>query len=167
MRIQRATRHLSASWYYLIAVLSVYLAIFTFAPDRFTASSEMFIQIFLKMFPVFVFVFALMVLSNYYISSAFILKHFERKGMRKWLYAIIGGMLATGPAYVWYPLVADLRKKGLGNGLIACFLYNWAIKLPLLPVAFYYFGIQFTILLMIVMIVMSVIQGMILNAIIK
>jgi uncharacterized membrane protein YraQ (UPF0718 family) len=167
MHIRKAIRRLSASSYYLIAVLSVYFALFAFASDRFAAASGLFLRILLNMIPVFIFVFALMVLSNYFISSAFIVKHFERKGARKWLYAIIGGMLATGPAYVWYPLVADLRKKGLGNGLIACFLYNWAIKLPLLPVAIFYFGIQFMVLLTIVMIVTSVIQGKFFNSIIK
>ncbi len=160
-------RRISASWYYLITVVLFYIGLFIFVSDRSTAAFGLFIEILLKMLPVFAFVFALMVLSNYYISSAFIMKHLERKGARKWLYAIIGGVLATGPAYMWYPLVADLRKKGLSDGLTACFLYNWAIKLPLLPVAVYYFGIQFVVLLMIVMIAISIVQGMTLNAIVK
>jgi uncharacterized membrane protein YraQ (UPF0718 family) len=167
MHAQKITRRFPASWCYLIAVLLIYLGLFVFVPGRFLAASGLFVQIFLKMLPVLAFVFALMVLSNFYISSAFILKHFERKGMRKWFYAIIGGILATGPAYAWYPLVADLRNKGLASGIAACFLYNWAIKLPLLPIAIFYFGIPFMVLLMIVMIAMSVIQGMILNAVMK
>lgn len=167
MRAPLIRRSVSASWYYVVAVFLVYCGMYLFVPERFAAAFGLFLQILLKMIPVFVFVFALMVLSNYYVSSEFILKHFERKGARRWLYAIIGGMLATGPAYVWYPLVADLRKKGLAGGLAACFLYNWAVKLPLLPVAFYYFGISFMILLMAVMIIMSVVQGIILNTIIE
>jgi uncharacterized membrane protein YraQ (UPF0718 family) len=64
---------------------------------------------------------------------------------------------------MWYPLLADLKEKGLSHGLIACFLYNRAIKIPLLPLLIFYFNWQFVIVLTIVMIGASLIQGIFVN----
>jgi len=79
------------------------------------------------------------------------------------VFVIIGGMLSTGPIYMWYPLLADLRNRGLNYGLIACFLYNRAIKIPLLPIAIFYFGWKYIIILSFVMIFISIIQGILIN----
>ena len=64
---------------------------------------------------------------------------------------------------MWYPLLADLRNKGLSYGLIACFLYNRAIKIPLIPLAIIYFSWQYIVILLVVMIFASIIQGILLN----
>jgi hypothetical protein len=68
---------------------------------------------------------------------------------------------------MWYPLLADLKNKGLNDGLIACFLYNRAIKIPLLPLAIIYFSWQYILVLTIVMVLASVTQGILLNKIIE
>jgi len=60
---------------------------------------------------------------------------------------------------MWYPLLADLKEKGMKNSLIATFLYNRAIKIPLIPITIYYFGIKLTIILTIYMIIFSIING--------
>ncbi len=44
-------------------------------------------------------------------------------------------------------------------GLAATFLYNRAIKVPLLPVMVFYFGVEFVAVLMAYMIVASIVQG--------
>ena len=64
---------------------------------------------------------------------------------------------------MWYPLLADLRNKGLNYGLIACFLYNRAIKIPLIPLAIVYFSWQYIVILLVVMVFASIIQGVFLN----
>jgi uncharacterized membrane protein YraQ (UPF0718 family) len=104
-----------------------------------------------------------MIFSNYFITPEFILKHIKEKGIRKWFYVIIGGILSSGPIYMWYPLLADLKHKGLNYGLIACFLYNRAIKIPLLPLAVLYFGWKYVIVLSFVMIAMSIVQGILID----
>jgi len=63
----------------------------------------------------------------------------REKGIKKWIFVIIGGVLSTGAIYMWYPFLADLKDKGLNYGLISCFLYNRAIKIPLLPLMVFYF----------------------------
>ena len=117
----------------------------------------------LKIIPIFILVFVLMSLSNYFITPKFVMRHLGEKGFKRWFYVIAGGILSTGPIYMWYPLLADLREKGLSYGLIACFLYNRAIKIPLLPLAILYFSWQYILVLCFVMIFMSVVQGVVLN----
>jgi len=122
-----------------------------------------FYDIILKIIPVFILVFILMAITNYFITPRFVIKHLKEKGIKKWFFVIVGGILSTGPIYMWYPLLADLKNKGLDYGLIACFLYNRAIKIPLLPLAVIYFSWQYILVLSFVMIFASVVQGIIIN----
>ena len=133
MNIKNKLKQISGSWYFLIVILLMYLGLFIFRQDMFSSSISFFYNILLKIIPIFILVFVLMSLTNYFITPKFIMKHLGEKGIKKWFFIVIGGMLSTGPIYMWYPLLADLKSKGLSYGLIACFLYNRAIKVPLLP----------------------------------
>lgn len=155
------------SWYFLIMVLIVYIFLLIFNKSQFYSAISFFGNILLKIIPIMLFVFVLMILSNYFITPEFIIKHTREKGIKKWFYIIIGGILSAGPIYMWYPLLADLRDKGLSYGLIACFLYNRAIKLPLLPLAILYFGWKYVIVLGFVMIIMSIIQGILIDKVME
>jgi len=73
------------------------------------------------------------------------------------------GILSHGPIYVWYPLLKDLKEHGMRTGLVTVFLYNRAIKIPLLPIMIFYFGISFVIILSIYMIIASIFQGKIIE----
>ena len=77
--------------------------------------------------------------------------------------AIVAGILSVGSIYMWYPLLKDLEEKGVEKGLIATFLYNRAIKIHLIPLMILYFSGKFILLLTILMIIASVIQGVIIN----
>jgi len=163
MYIKNRLKQISGSWYFLIGMLIVYLIVFFIKQDLFSLSIIFFYNILLKIIPVFILVFLLMSLTNYFITPKFVMKHLGRKGIKKWFFIIVGGILSTGPIYMWYPLLADLKNKGLSYGLIACFLYNRAIKIPLLPIAIFYFGWQYILVLSMIMIFVSVLQGMLIN----
>jgi len=62
---------------------------------------------------------------------------------------------------MWYPLLGDLKEKGMKDSLIATFLYNRAVKIPLLPMMVDYFGWDFALALSIYMILFSVVNGVI------
>lgn len=157
----------SKSKYFLLGVIVTYLILFFIKKDLFFSSINLFGDIFLKVIPIFALIFVLMVISDYFISPKFIMKHLKDKGAKKWFFIIIGGILSSGPIYMWYPLLKDLKKKGMSDGLIASFLYNRAIKIPLLPLAAIYFGWKYIIVLSLVMVFVSVIQGRILNKILE
>ncbi len=156
-------KRIQGKWYFLIIVILAYLFLLFFNRELFYSCIFFFQKILLKIIPIFIAVFVLMVFTNYFITQEFIIKHTRKRGMKKWFFIIIGGILSSGPIYMWYPLLADLRSKGLSYGFIACFLYNRAIKIPLLPLIILYFGWKFVIILTLTMIASSIIQGIIIN----
>lgn len=163
MKFKDRLKQIPGSWYFLITIISIYILLSIFYQEICIDSLIFFCQLIYKMIPIFVFVFILMTLSNYFITPELIIKHLKEKGIKKWFFMIVGGILSSGPIYMWYPLLADLKKKGLNYGLMACFLYNRAIKIPLLPLAIIYFSWQYILVLTIVMVVVSVIQGILIN----
>lgn len=152
-------------WYILLVLILFYALLFILKPETFTASFTFFSDLIIKVIPIFILVFILMALTNYYITPEFIIKHLNDRGIKKWLYMIIGGMLSSGPIYMWFPLLEELKDKGMNYGLMSCFLYNRSIKLPVLPLAIIYFNWQYIIILTIVMVIISVVQGKVINKI--
>lgn len=151
--------------YFLIAVISVYIILAFINFNLFLSSLKFFCNLIIQIVPILILVFILMVIANYFITPKFITKHFREPGIKKWIFIIIGGILSTGPIFMWYPLLAELKEKGIGYGYLATFLYNRAIKIPLLPIAIFYFGLKYIIVLTVVMIFVSIIQGIIINRI--
>jgi len=156
-------KQISKSWYFLLIIILAYLFLFIFKQNLFFSSLNLFYNILLKIIPIFILVFILMSITNYFVTPKFVLKHLKERKIKKWFFVVVGGILSTGPIYMWYPLLADLKNKGLSYGLIACFLYNRAIKIPLLPIAILYFGWKYILVLSLIIIFMSVIQGIIIN----
>ena len=160
-------KKISGAWFFFILIVTLYLFLFFVNPSLCISSLIFFRQILIKIIPIFLLVWFLMVIANYFITPKFVFKYFDKKSANKWFFAIIGGILSEGPIYIWYPLLADLKKKGLDYGFVACFLYNRAIKLPILPAAIYYFGWKYILILAIIMVMASISQGIIINKIIK
>ena len=114
-----------------------------------------------KVLPVMGCVFLLMILTNLFISPQSITRYVSKtSGPRRWVAAIAGGIISTGPMYLWYALLKDLMCKGMSKGVVAAFLYARAIKPFLLPLMVYYFGWKYTAVLTAVMIVISLLQGL-------
>ncbi len=117
-----------------------------------------------QLIPIFVLVIALMGSINYFFRPRRITKYVgEGSGWKGWLIAGGAGILSHGPIYVWFPLLRELREKGMRDGLVAAFLYNRAVKLPLFPMLIYYFGLLFALLLLAFTVVASVIEGMLIE----
>ncbi len=155
------------SWYFLAAVILVYIVVACINFSLFSKSVALFSNLIVKIVPIFIVIYILMTITHYFITPGFITEHFAESGIKKWIFIIIGGILSTGPIYMWYPLLADLRKKGVQYGYIATFLYSRAIKIPLLPVILFYFSIKYVVILTAAMIVMSVMQGITINRILQ
>lgn len=159
----KSLQNIFNKWSFLLLMIVVYITVFFIDKNIFLQSANFAYDILLKILPVLLLVLVLMILVNLYITPKVIIKYLNNSGTKKWIYAIIGGILSTGPTYVWYPLLADLKNKKVSHGIIACFLYNWAIKLPLIPVIIMYFDIKFVIILCIVMMLTSIMQGKIID----
>ena len=151
---------------FLGIVIFLYIAIFIVNPEGIWRSIEASGNLLIQIVPIFILIIFFMGLMNFFINPKTISKYVGKgSGIKGWALAISTGILSHGPIYMWYPLLKDLRDQGMRNGLVAAFLYNRAIKIPLLPLMVYYFGIIFVILLMIYMIIASIVEGKIIEII--
>jgi uncharacterized membrane protein YraQ (UPF0718 family) len=115
----------------------------------------------LRISPVLALVFGIMFLTNLLFETGGIVRMLgEGSGLRGWVFAVIGGIISSGPIYMWYPLLGDLKEKGMRESLIAAFLYNRAIKIPLVPMMVHYFGWSFAVILSLYMVIFSVLNGL-------
>ncbi|MFH1786829.1 MAG: hypothetical protein ABH829_04230 [archaeon] len=157
-----------ASWYFLGIVLLLYALTGAFSFEVFALSLGFAYQIFVKVVPILFIIFGLMAVVNYYVSPDTIARYMGKEsGLNGWLVAIVGGIISTGPLYMWYPLLQDIQQKGARNGLVAAFLYTRAIKVPLMPMMIIYFGAAYTIVLTFVIISFSFLQGIVVERIME
>ena len=151
-------------WYFLLSVFILYIVVFIINKPIFIKASIMFLHIFLKLIIVLVFIFILMIFSNYFLNPKKVVKYVGKEaGIKRWIVVITAGILSAGSIYMWYPLLKDLKEKGMETGLIATFLYNRAIKLHLMPLMILYFSGKYILLLTVLMITASIVQGVIIN----
>ena len=152
--------------YFLGSVVFVYLLLFLFNPVNVEKSLKVSANILIQICPALLLIILLMGIMNYFVNPKTVSKYVgEGSGIKGWLLAIFTGLLSHGPIYAWYPILKDLREQGMKIGLITVFLYNRAIKIPLLPLMFYYFGIPFVIILTGYIIIASIVQGHIIQKI--
>ncbi|TAJ45393.1 hypothetical protein [Methanofollis fontis] len=151
-----------APYLFLLCVVLAYAGVFIVEPALFSRSVEGFLTIFRNVLPVLVFVFALMFAVNLLIRPGQVARHLgQEAGLRGWVFAIVVGVLATGPIYLWYTLLADLQEKGMRRAFTGAFLYARSIKLPLIPLMIYYFGGLYTAVLTAYLILFSVVSGLV------
>ena len=145
---------------FLLAVIFLYLIIALLDIGIVESALINFLVMSLKIVPVLGLVFIIMVLINLYFTKERVGKYLGSKsGIKGWLYAIISGILISGPPYTLYPLLGELKKNGMKSSLLAVVLYNRNVKIPFLPAMVYYFGLNFTIILSLYIIIFSIFNG--------
>ncbi|NQS89834.1 hypothetical protein HQ584_08610 [Patescibacteria group bacterium] len=151
-----------AGWYFLLTIIVLYLIAGFLKINVILPSLRFSLRIIKNIIPVFIVVFAIMVALNYLINPESVRRYLGKSaGFKKWLIAVVGGIISMGPIYMRYPMIKELKNKGVKYGFIATFLYNRAIKPALIPMIILYFGLKYTVVLTIVMAIISVIQGII------
>ncbi|MHC1600037.1 MAG: permease [Candidatus Methanospirareceae archaeon] len=152
--------------YFLCSVVVLYLILYLFKPESIQKALKASGNVLIQIAPVLLLILILMGIVNYLVKPKTVSKYVGKgSGIKGWFLAISTGMLSHGPIYIWYPLLKDLRDQGMRSGLIAVFLYNRAIKIPLLPLMVYYFGTVFVVLLLIYMIIASIVEGKVIEMI--
>ncbi|MBN2042405.1 MAG: hypothetical protein JW754_01215 [Candidatus Aenigmarchaeota archaeon] len=160
-------KRIGPGWIFLLIVIFLYGAASLVNYVVFIESLAAFWNLVLSVVPVVILVFALVFLANLWVTPGRIMKYLGKGSGRKgWVISIAGGILSTGPIYMWYPLLKDLKSRGMKNSLISVFLYNRSLKIPLLPMMIFYFGWAFTIILSAYMIIFSVFNGIIVEKIV-
>ena len=149
---------------FLGAVFLLYAALFFYNGDKTAAALEKSGLVLAEILPIFLVVILFTALINYFLNPEKIAGYLGREsGLKGWLVALAAGVISHGPIYAWYPMIEDLKKHGLKNGLIAAFFYSRSIKVPLLPIMIDYFGFAFTLILTLYILVASVLQGVLME----
>ena len=145
-------------------MVALYAVIALFNFSYISESSTNAISAFIKLIPLLVFVFLVIFIVNYFLNPETIKKHLGHdSGMKGWLYAILGSMLITAPPYVTFPMLKELKKHGMKYSLIAVFMNNRHVQPALLPVMAYYFGLSFTMIISVYILIFAVVNGIIIG----
>ena len=158
------TIQLSGRMKFFLATLVLYGIVAIFNPAVVLAALQYFGVMLSKVLPVLGLVFIILFLTNLFLNPARIRKHLGvESGLRGWFYAIIGGIFISGPPYVLYPMLGELQQHGARNALLATMLYNRNVKIHFLPALIYYFGVQYTIVLSVYILLFSLLNGKLLE----
>jgi len=155
-------------WIFLVLVIILYLILALVNFSLVKESFLTFLNLLKKIFPIFFVVLFFMFISGLFFNAKKITKSLGKDaGIKGWLISIIGGILSDGPLYMWYPLLLELREHGMRDAFIVAFFYNRAVKISLLPMMIYYFGLSFVIVLTFYMILFSIINGVLVEKFLK
>ena len=156
------------NWGFPAFVIVIYIVVAFIDPDLAKEAFWIFFGILMQIIPVLVFVFFLLFITDLFIRPEKVAKYLgSESGVTGWLVAIVAGIISSGPIYVWFPFLSEMREKGMKTGLAATFLYNRAVKVPLLPLMIYYFGFAFTVVLTVYMILFSVVVGFLTGVVVE
>jgi len=151
---------LGGRWQFLFLMLAVYIMVGLLNPNLAGKALAGFKSMFLKVVPILGLVFIALFLVNLLLNPERIKKHLGGgSGLKGWLWAVVGGILISGPPYVLYPMLGEFKKHGARNSLIAVYLYNRNVKIPFLPVMAYYFGMRYTVVVSVLIILFSLLNG--------
>ena len=149
-------------WLFLALVVVSYGPIGLFQPEATIQAVSFFMHVMQQVLPVLGLVFILLFIANLLLEPKWIKRYLGTgAGPKGWVAAVIGGVLSIGPIYVWYAVLSELQAKGMRTALIATFLYSRAVKLPLLPLMIHYFGIAYTLVLCIYLVIFAGINGIV------
>jgi uncharacterized membrane protein YraQ (UPF0718 family) len=153
-------------WWLLAVVAALYAVCAALAPDLALRALAHAWQALRNMLPVLALVFVLLFVFDLLLNPQRLAQHLGRPGgARGWLIALAAGILSAGPIYAWYPLLAELRGKGMRASTAAVFLYARAIKLPLLPLLFHYFGTAYSVVLSLYLAGFALLSGLVMERI--
>ncbi|MDD3770594.1 MAG: permease [Sulfuricurvum sp.] len=152
--------------WFLLGVAVAYGVLWGFDPHSGLKALEKSGTIVWSLLPIFAFVILITALVNYFLKPARFVKHFgAESGKKGWFLSLASGVLSHGPMYAWYPMLQEMRERGIREGYLVAFLYARSIKIPLLPLMVEYFGWLFTIVLTVYILLGSWIQGVVSNRI--
>jgi len=155
---------ISGGWLFVLLCLAGHGLTLAIDPAVGRAALASFIDMSRAILPVLGLVFVLILLTERFLTPARTRAWLGRDaGARGWLMALAAGVLSTGPVYVWYGLLAELRARGMRTALLAVVLYARAIKLPLLPLLAHYFGVTYMLVLSALIAAFAVLGGLIME----
>lgn len=139
-----------------LVVFVLYGILFLVIPDKACSALKNSVSILQSLLIPLGLVLSLIFLINLFLNPAKVAEYLGRtSGLKGAVLSAAAGVISVGPIYAWFPLLKDLKDKGAADSSIAIFLNNRAVKPFLLPIMIAYFGLQFVIVLTVLMIAAS------------
>jgi uncharacterized membrane protein YraQ (UPF0718 family) len=153
---------------FLMAVIVLYVFAYLAHPEYAVSAFENFLATLYQVFPILLLVFFVMFLSFIFIKPETVKRHLGHdSGLKGWFYATLGSIVISGPPYVLFPLLGELKKHGMKYSLIAVFMNNRNVQPTFLPVMAYYFGWQFSIVFAGYVLAFSLLSGLIIGRLMR
>jgi uncharacterized membrane protein YraQ (UPF0718 family) len=148
-----------------LSVLGLYFVLWLVAPGKTIMAMRASIDIFSNILLPLLLVLLFMIGLNIFLKPLH-LAEFIEKGttIKRRLLAAVAGIISAGPIYAWYPMLKDLRDKGVEHSLVAVFLVNRAVKPFLLPVMISFFGWAYVLVLTLLTVAGSLLVGAVVGA---
>ena len=148
-------------WIFLMIMSVIYFLLFLIEPTIAYDTGLVFKTMLRQVLPALGLVFLLLLLANLFLDPPRVKRYLGKtSGISGWIIAVFSGIFSVGSVYAWYAMLSDLKKKGMDQQLVAAFLYSRAIKLPLLPLMIHYFGIAYTLILSLYLVIFAVLNGL-------
>lgn len=144
---QKIKDRIGWNWLFLIFILIIFfwIWIFNFSLSKIIFTD--FINFFIKLLPVLFLVYFFIFIFSFVLETKKIKNFLENWWFfTKLFFSVFWWILSSGPLYLWYPLLKDLKNKWLTDGHIASFVYARAIKIPMIFLMISYFSLKFTII---------------------
>jgi len=155
-------------WLFLALTLLAYMLLSLTDPEASKKSLTFFTHVMAQVLPMLGLVFLLLFITNLLLEPKWINRYLGTgSGVKGWIAAVVGGILSLGAIYAWYAMLSELKQKGMRTALIATFLYSRAVKLHLLPLMVHYFGMAYTLILCLYLIIFSIINGILVEKLTK
>jgi len=118
----------------------------------------------IEIIPIILLAYIAVFIINLYVSPERIKRHLGHdSGLKGWAYASLGSIIFSGPPYVILPILGELKNHGMRYSFIAVFLNNRNVQPAFLPVMIYYFGLTFTVVVSVYILIFAILSGMIMG----
>lgn len=153
---------------FLIIMILIYTVWFFVDSESIKYSLLSTYKVFEEIFPVLILVFIIIFISNIFLTPGVIKKHlWEDSWIKWWFYIFIVSFILMAPPYVILPILWELRKFSMKYSLIAFLLNNSNVKIAFLPVMIYYFWLEFSLIISILVIVFAFVNSIIIGKILN
>ena len=148
-----------------VSVLGLYLVLWHVAPEKTIVALRISMGVLFHVLLPLCLVFLLMIGLNIFLRPPHLAK-FMTKGttIQRKLLSAAAGILSAGPIYAWYPMLKELREKGVEHSLLAVFLVNRGVKPFLLPMMISFFGWAYVVILTVLTVAGSLCVGFVVGA---
>ncbi len=163
---ETARQRVSGPLRFLLCMVFVYALVGVVRPELALTALHGFRAMLGRVLPILGLVFVALLAVNM-LGPERIKKRLGREsGWRGWLFAALAGIFISGPPYMLYPMLGELRRQGIRDAFLGIILYNRNVKIPFVPVMVYYFGVPYTVILSTYILLFAFLNGLLLEVLV-